>query len=346
MNDVGAEVHAGLSALGRSGRTDARAPAGSADLSHHASCATTAAVGRVGGEIHASRAAVRQRRLTSRDDRADTGQALLAGGAREVTSSTVSDVGAKIAGGAIPEELAPMVVGFTGYGNVSTGAQEIFDLLPHVQVKPEDLAAGIQQYAGVRDKLIKVVYSEKDLVERIDRSQDFSLEEYYEHPERYRSAFEPNLRMLTVLMNCIYWDKPYPRLVTKELVKRMFSEGESKLKIVGDISCDIDGAIEFTAKATEIDNPTFVYDPIEDNITDGVSGRGIVVMAVDNLPCELPRESSTDFGDGLLKFVPDIAGCDFSRKFADLKLPPPVKKAVILHNGKLTPDYEYLTEFL
>lgn len=69
-------------------------------------------------------------------------------------------------------------------------------------------------------------------------------------------------------------------------------------------------------------------------------------MAVDNLPCELPKESSTDFGKGLLEFVPAIANCDFSKDFADLDLPPPVKKAVILHRGKLTPDYEYLQKFL
>ena len=184
------------------------------------------------------------------------------------------------------------------------------------------------------------------MVEPASSDYEFELQDYYDHPEKYKGIFPKHVPHLTILMNCIYWDKPYPRLVTKELAKRMFEGGEPKLKIVGDISCDIDGAIEFTAKATEIDNPTFVYDPIEDKITDGVSGRGIVVMAVDNLPCELPKESSQQFGDTLLEFVPEIAKADFSLEFEDMKLPPPIRKAVILHHGILTPDYKYLEKFL
>jgi alpha-aminoadipic semialdehyde synthase len=257
----------------------------------------------------------------------------------------VSKVGERIKNEGLPQEIVPMVVGFAGYGNVSRGCQEVLGCLPVQEIPPEDLASFIKKGEFSANVVYKVVFKEWHMVEPAS-DFEFELQDYYDHPEKYKGIFPKHVPHLTILMNCIYWDKPYPRLVTKELVKGMFTEGEPKLKIIGDISCDIDGAIEFTEKATEIDNPTFVYDPIEDKVTDGVSGRGIVVMAVDNLPCELPKESSTDFGSGLLEFVPDIANCDFSQEFADLKLPPPVKKAVILHKGKLTPDYEYLTKFL
>jgi alpha-aminoadipic semialdehyde synthase len=257
----------------------------------------------------------------------------------------ISKVGEKIKVDGLPQSIVPMVVGFAGYGNVSRGCQEVLGCLPVQEIQPEDLADFMAK-GEFSDKMVyKVVFKEWHMVEPAS-DFEFELQDYYDHPEKYKGIFAQHVPHLTMLMNCIYWDNPYPRLVTKELVKGMFESGEARLKIVGDISCDIDGAIEFTAKATEIDNPTFVYDPLEDSIKDGVSGRGIVIMAVDNLPCELPKESSTDFGKGLSEFVPAIANCDFSREFADLDLPPPVKKAVILHKGKLTPDYEYLKKFL
>jgi alpha-aminoadipic semialdehyde synthase len=81
-------------------------------------------------------------------------------------------------------------------------------------------------------------------------------------------------------------------------------------------------------------------------IKDGVEGRGIVVMGVDNLPCELPRESSNVFSNALLDLIPDIVKADFTKNFDDLLLPKSVKKAVILYHGRLTPDYQYIDKYL
>ena len=85
---------------------------------------------------------------------------------------------------------------------------------------------------------------------------------------------------------------------------------------------------------------------MNNKITDGYEGEGVVVMAVDNLPCELPRESSKAFSKILLDFVPAIAKADFSVDFDSLDLPPEIKRAVILYHGKLTPDYKYINKFL
>jgi alpha-aminoadipic semialdehyde synthase len=256
-------------------------------------------------------------------------------------------VGDKIKDEGLPESVVPMVVGYAGYGNVSNGCQEVLECLPVQEIKPEDLADFMANGEFSNKMVYKVVFKEWHMVEPLTSDYEFELFDYYNHPEKYRGIFSKHVPYLTILMNCIYWDKQYPRLVTKELVKNMWENQEKpKLKVIGDISCDIEGAIEFTVKATEIDNPIFVYDPITETATDGAKGRGIVVMAVDNLPCELPRESSTDFGSGLIQFVPEIAREDFSKDFSELNLSPPIKKAVILHKGKLTPDYEYLEKFL
>jgi alpha-aminoadipic semialdehyde synthase len=183
------------------------------------------------------------------------------------------------------------------------------------------------------------------MVERISNNKDFSLQEYYTQPDLYRSVFHNYLPFLSVLMNCIYWNKQYPRLITKDFLKKNYSK-DFKLQIVGDISVDINGAIEFTEKVTSPDNPVFTYNPLNFGIIDGYDGDGIVVMAVDNLPCEVPRDSSKAFNDSLTPFIPSIVKTDFSVDFKNLNLPPEIKKAVILYHGKLTPDYQYLINHL
>lgn len=258
----------------------------------------------------------------------------------------VLKIGEAIKNNGLPEELVPLVVGLAGYGNVSKGCQEVLDHLPVENIEPEQLATFFEKGDFSGRKVYKVVFKEWHMVETISRENEFELQDYYKHPEKYAGIFNKHVPYLTILMNCIYWDTMYPRLISKELAREMFGKGEPRLRAIGDISCDIDGAVEFTAKSTDIDNPTFVYDPVEDSIEDGIGGRGILVMAVDNLPCELPRESSKQFGDSLMEFIPFIAKADFSQPFEEIILPPPIQKAVILHHGKLTPEYEYLKKFL
>ncbi len=256
----------------------------------------------------------------------------------------LTEIGEKISDQGLPESISPLIVGFAGYGNVSRGAQEILDILPVEEISPGELSSTSSNYST--NVVYKVVFKEEDLVEKINNpSENFELKDYYEHPEKYKSAFEQYIPHLSILMNCIYWDARYPRLITREFIKKKFYR-DFKLQIIGDISVDIEGAIELTKKVTTPDNPVFVYNPKTEDITDGYTGEGIVVMAVDNLPCELPRESSTSFSETLMRFIPDIVKADFSVDFEDLNLPSEIKKAVILHHGKLTPDYEYINKFL
>jgi len=255
----------------------------------------------------------------------------------------LKEVGKNIKEKGNPKSLVPLIVGFAGYGHVSKGAQEILDILPVKEISPKEIK---DVYDNPSDHCIyKVIFKEKNIVEPISSDDEFELQEYYNKPEKYKSIFEEYVNDLTIIMNCIYWDARYPRLITKKFIKGDYNE-DYKLKIIGDISIDINGAIEFTEKSTTPDTPSFIYDPKTDSVKDGVEGEGIVVMGVDNLPCELPRESSHMFSTALFDFVLDIVKTDFTKNLDDSKLPSPIKKAVILYNGKLTPDYKYIDRYL
>jgi len=255
----------------------------------------------------------------------------------------VRRVGQKILEDGLPVNLLPFVIGVAGYGRVSGGAQEILDLLPIRPISPAELLTLADEDNLPRNLLYKVVFREEDTVEPVEPDTPFKLPEFFNHPERYQSKFAQYLPHLTGLVNCIYWDTPYPRLLTKEQGRDMYqAERRPRLRVIGDISCDIEGGIEPTVKATSPDEPVFVWDPATDRALDGVAGSGPVIMAVDNLPCELPIESSTHFGDGLLALIPALAECDFSLDFETCSLPPALKRGTIVYHGELTPDYQYL----
>jgi alpha-aminoadipic semialdehyde synthase len=244
----------------------------------------------------------------------------------------------------IPSSLVPFVAGFAGYGNVSQGAQEMLDVLPVTEISPQELSRISPDTPGAANSIFKVVFKESDMVVPADPGQPFALQEYYDHPERYRGIFEQYLPHLTMLVNCIYWDKRYPRLVTAGYLRDHWKE--TRLLAIGDISCDINGSIEVTRKITDPGSPAFVYDVNTDTIRDGWEGNGPLVMAVDILPSEIPRDSSIYFSTILKEYIPAIAQADFSAAFDELALPAAIKRAVIVHKGLLTPDYEYIAQYL
>jgi alpha-aminoadipic semialdehyde synthase len=240
-----------------------------------------------------------------------------------------------------------LICGFAGYGNVGTGAQEIYDCLPVEELKPEELSETANLNKLSSRKVYKVVFREEHIVEPVDSRNKFQLNDYYSCPEKYRGVFEKYVPHLSILMNCIYWDRKYPRLITKQYLKSLYSSCENqKLKVIGDISCDIDGAIQCNLKYTDPGEPIYVYDPLTEKISMGYEGRGLAVLAVYNLPCELPVESSEYFSDILKQFVFQIAAADYSVKFEKLNLPSEIKNAVIAYQGELTPAYKYLERFL
>lgn len=257
----------------------------------------------------------------------------------EKAKEQIFAVGEEIKDIGLPMSKLPIVFGFLGYGNVSQGAQEIFDLLPHKTVSPEELP--IQ---NANSKVIyKVVFKEDHMVEPKAPTEEFNLQDYFNNPKIYKSIFEKYIPNLSLIVNAIYWTEDSPRFLTKEFFK---SNADRKPDVVCDITCDIDGAVEFTVKSTESDNPAYVYNPKDDSIKDGYDGEGIVNIAVDNLPAELPRNSSIEFSSALYKFVPGIVNANLEKPFEEADFPEEIKRAIILYKGELTEKFKYLEEFL
>jgi alpha-aminoadipic semialdehyde synthase len=261
----------------------------------------------------------------------------------ELAKAAVAEAGRDIVEQGLPKELNPLVIGVTGYGHVAKGAWEVLDALNATEVEPVDLPALVA--SGDRHTVYRVMFREEHMVEPVRLGHRFDLKEYFSHPELYRSRFEEHLPYLTALANCIYWDRRYPRLVTKAWLASAFAD-RPRLTIIGDISCDIEGSIEATVKATDPGRPFFTFDPAAGRAQDGLEGPGIAIMAVDNLPCELPFDSSREFGTALMPFVPSLARADFSLPLDRLGLPGPVRRALVLHQGRLTPDFAYIEQFL
>ncbi len=263
----------------------------------------------------------------------------------EEAKAVVREVGDFIRENGLPASVSPMVVGITGYGNVSKGAQEILDLMPVEEIDPKDLAKRLKGDTS-RKIIYKTVFKEEDLSKPLDASKEFDLQEYYHHPERFESQFEQYVPHLTLLMNCMYWDDRYPRIITKDYLEQLYKKGDPKLTVIGDVTCDPDGSIEALHEGTTIEDPVFVYNPFTRKPTMGFDGEGLLIMGVDILPSELPRESSQTFSDALIGFLPDLVRADFNVSFDELQIPPPLKRAMILFKGVLTPDYRYLKEHL
>ncbi len=263
----------------------------------------------------------------------------------DLARAALAGVGRDIVRTGLPRELVPFVVGVTGYGHVAKGAWEMLDALGATEIEPHDLPALAAD--GDPRTVYRVMFREEHTVEPVELGHRFDLKEYFAQPGLYRSRFEEHLPYLSVLTNCIYWDARYPRLVTRGWLRQAFAGGaRPRLWAIGDISCDIEGSVEATLKATDPGNAFYVYNPATDSATDGVDGPGMLVMAVDNLPCELPFDSSREFGEALMPFVAAIARADFDRPLELLDLPGPVRRGLILHRGRLTPEFAYLEKHL
>jgi alpha-aminoadipic semialdehyde synthase len=256
-------------------------------------------------------------------------------------------LGDQIANHGLPEQVTPLIVGITGYGNVSKGAQHMLDLLPVQEISPDQMSDINSDPQSHSNQIYKVVFAEKDMFETVSTNTAFDLQDYYNNPEKYKSKFESYLKDISILVNASFWDTPYPKHVTKNSIKKLYSGTNNQaLRVIGDISCDVEGGVECTVKVTDPGNPVYVYEPEKDTILNGVSGNGPVIMAVDNLPSELPKDASVYFSSVLKDFIPALVSCDFSASYDDLKLSYPLKKAVIVHKGELTSEYAYLNKYL
>ena len=264
-----------------------------------------------------------------------------------VALEKVREIGKEIQEKGLPEEISPFTIGMLGYGNVSQGAQQVFDCLPIDIVLASDIKSSKTAQNGDSKRISMVIFKEEDLVQPQDNSKQFSLSEYYEHPDKYESCFEQYLDCFTLLVNAVYWTNRYPRFVTWDGLKKLAEKKDTiKLEAIADISCDINGAVECTVKSTDSDSPAYLVDPYNKTISDDLNGDGIALLAVDNLPCELPHDSSTFFSKQLATFVPNLLKANYETSLEESNLAPELKRATIVYNGKLTESFQYLQAHL
>ncbi|XBH64966.1 alpha-aminoadipic semialdehyde synthase isoform X2 [Aegilops tauschii subsp. strangulata] len=259
--------------------------------------------------------------------------------------AAVIAIGEEIATYGLPSGICPIVFAFTGSGNVSQGAQEIFKLLPHTFVDAEklpELSAGKSlpphhQSTRRAFQLYGCVVTSKDMVAPKDPSRCFDKADYYAHPEHYRPVFHERIApYASAIVNCMYWERRFPRLLSIDQLQQLMKNG-CPLVGISDITCDIGGSIEFVNKSTSIERPFFRYDTSTNLYHDDMEGDGVICLAVDILPTEFSREASQHFGDILSRFVTSLASAK-----GLLELPSHLRRACIAYTGKLTPLYEYI----
>lgn len=216
----------------------------------------------------------------------------------------------------------------TGAGRVGKGSMETLDSAGIRKVSPHDFLT--KKY----DEPVYVQLSSGDYHYRKEGGH-FNREEFHLHPERYNSSFIDFTRVADILMAGAFWNPKAPVLFTRE---DMLSP-DFKIKVIADITCDIGGSVPSTKRATTITEPLYDYDPVNDTEQPALSSEKLVtVMAVDNLPCELPRSASEEFGRDLIdRVLPLLINGDED----DV-----IRRATIAQGGKLTQGYAYLEDYV
>ncbi len=226
-------------------------------------------------------------------------------------------------------KLPPVSIAVTGGGRVAGGVVELFQRLGLEGVTPEQFVT--------LDEINEPVYVRLDPAD-YNRHRDgktFDYSHFYSRPTEYEGTFHRFLPATDMLIGAAYWDPSAPVLFSLEDTRRT----DFRISVIADITCDIDGSIPTTRRATTIDDPFYDYDPLTGQLKDAFSKTdNITVMAVDNLPCELPVDASADFGMNLIdKVLNPLVGNDPD----DI-----IGRASITAGGKLTTKFSYLQDFL
>jgi len=224
--------------------------------------------------------------------------------------------------------LPVIKIAITGGGRVAKGAMEVLNGMGIRRVTPAEY---------LNETFNEPVYVQLNSRDYNKHRYDtkFSRKEFYQSPENYENDFLKYAYSTDLLIASAYWDPRAPELFKKEDIM----DPAFKIRVIADITCDIEGSIPSTKRPSTIDDPIYDYDPSEDELAPALSDEGnITVMAVDNLPCELPRNASEDFGHELLQNVlPHLLGDDKEGI---------IKRATITENGKLTDAYKYLQDYV
>lgn len=223
-------------------------------------------------------------------------------------------------------KLPNIKIALTGGGRVANGVIETLSALRIRKVTPEEFLG---------NSFREPVYCQlnpRDYVERPD-DHNFDLNDFFKHPEHFISKFVAFTKVTDLFISAHYWDPRSPKMFTLEDMKAP----DFHISVIADITCDIDGSVPTTIRSSTIPHPFYGYNIKEDKEDLPFNKDTICIMAVDNLPCELPRDASDDFGKDLKERVlPFIFGEDKDKV---------IERASICTNGKLTHGFEYLSDY-
>lgn len=223
--------------------------------------------------------------------------------------------------------LPPIKFVVTGTGKVGSGVKEILDAIKVKQITVENY---------LTKNYTQPVYTQIDVLDYNKRKDGTVLEitDFFQNPQEYESNFERFTTVSDIVITGHFHANEAPQILTQEMLKAK----DCKVKIVADISCDINGPIACTLRSSTIEEPFYGYLPIENKEVDMFHPAAIVVMAVDNLPCELPKDASEGFGEMFIeKVLPAFLNGDKDGILA---------RAKITEKGKLTPRFSYLQDYV
>ena len=215
----------------------------------------------------------------------------------------------------------------TGHGKVGMGAKEILDGMKIKQVSSDDF---------LNKKYTEPVYTQIDVLDynkRLD-GQKIDNKDFYKHPHDYTSDFERYTKVADMFIAGHFHGNGAPDILTRE----MLMAPDNKIQVVADISCDVDGPVACTIKASTIADPFFGYLPNEHKEVPYTHPASIMVMSVDNLPCELPKDASEGFGE---MFMQHVIPAFFNNDKDGI-----LQRAKMTENGKLTERFSYLQEYV
>jgi len=223
--------------------------------------------------------------------------------------------------------LPPIKILLTGKGRVGNGAKEILDGMKLREVSVEEY---------LHTEFDEPVYCQIDVLEYNQRKDGrvLPMQDFFDYPEAYAANFMRFAEKTDFYIAGHFYGTGAPYLFTRTDVKKP----NFKIKVVADISCDVDGPVATTLRASTIADPIYGYDAQSEAETDYTSPTAIAVMAVDNLPAELPRDASEGFGE---TFVESVIPAFFNNDKDGI-----LERARMTKDGKLTERYAYLQDYV
>jgi len=225
-------------------------------------------------------------------------------------------------------KLPTMKIVVTGGGRVTKGAMEVLNGMGIRKVSPAQL---------LNERFDEVVYTQLNSRDynKPKSGGEFVRQEFYNTPDKYDGDFLKYARVADLMIAGAFWDPNAPVLFRREDVLKE----DFRIKVIADVTCDIEGSIPSTLRPSTVDDPIYDYNPSQGTIEPPMKDEAnITVMAVDNLPCELPRNASEDFGRELIDNVlPHLLGEDTEEV---------IKRATITEKGHLTEHFEYLQDYV